>query len=51
MCANKEYEVKVILDGAIYKKELEIDQLLGLYHQILWKNYFKKNTWEPLLAV
>ncbi len=48
---NKEYEVKAIIDSAVYGKEAN-NQILGLYYLVLWKSYLEeKNTWEPSLAV
>ena len=48
---NKKYEVKVIIDSAVYTKEAE-RYLPGLYYLVSWKGYAKeKSTWEPSSAV
>lgn len=36
---NKEYEVKVIKDSGIYINEVIGDQLLELYHLVLWNDH------------
>ena len=49
---NKEYEVKAIINNAVYGKQANNDKMLGIYYFILWKDYpEEENTWEPLLAV
>ncbi len=48
---NKEYEVKAIIDSAVYGQQAN-DQMQGLYYLVLWKGYPKEeNTWEPSSAV
>ncbi len=48
---NKEYEVKVIIDSAVYGQQAN-DQMPGLYYLLAWKDYpEEENTWELLLAV
>ena len=48
---SKEYEVKAILDSAVYAKKSK-GHLPGLYYQVLWKSYQEKeNTWEPVSAM
>ena len=48
---DKEYEVEVIRDSAVYAKE-ENRHLLGLYYLVAWKDYPKEeNTWKPSSAV
>ncbi len=48
---DKEYEVKTIIDNAVYGQQAN-DQIPGLYYLVLWKGYpEEKNIWEPLLAV
>ena len=48
---NKEYEVEVIRDSAIYAKEVD-RHLPGLYYLVEWKGYPKEeNIREPFLAV
>ena len=48
---NKEYEVEVIQDSAVYTKEAD-RHLPGLYYLVAWKSYPKeKNTWEPSSVV
>ncbi len=48
---NKEYEVIAIIDSAVYGQQVN-DQMLGLYHLVLWKDYpEEENTWEPSSAV
>ena len=49
---GKEYDVKTICDSAVYAKELESGQFLGLYYLISWKNFpEEKNTWELASAM
>ena len=49
---GKEYEVEVICDSAVYGKESESDQLLGLYYLISWNGFpEEKNTWELASAI
>ena len=44
---NKEYEVKAIINSAVYAKEAE-RHLLGLYYLLSWEGYPKEeSTWEP----
>ena len=48
---NKEYEVKTMIDSAVYGQQVN-NQISGLYYLILWKSYSKEeNTWEPILVV
>ncbi len=48
---NKEYEVKVIINSAVYDQQAN-NQMSSLYYLILWKGYSEEeNTWEPSLAV
>ena len=48
---NKEYEIEVIIDSAIYTKEVE-GHLPGLYYLVSWKRYLEeKSTWEPSSTV
>ncbi len=43
---NKEYEVKAIIDSAVYSQQAN-DQMLGLDYLVSWKSYSKEeNTWE-----
>ncbi len=49
---NKEYEVKAIIDSAVYGQQINNSQMPGLYYLVLWNGYLEKeNTWEPSLAV
>ncbi len=50
---NKKYEVKKIIDSAVYAQQTNSnDQISGLYYLVLWKGYpEKKNIWKPLSAV
>ncbi len=41
---NKKYEVKIIIDSAIYSKEMTNGQMLGLYYLILWKSYSEEKS-------
>ncbi len=48
---NKEYEIKAIMDSAVYGQQAN-DQMLGFYYLVLWKGYpEEENTWEPSSAV
>ncbi len=48
---NKEYDVKAIIDSAVYGQQAN-DQMPGLYSLISWKSYpEEENTWEALSAV
>ena len=40
---NKEYEVEIIIDSAVYTKKVE-RQLPGLYYLVSWKDYPKKES-------
>ncbi len=35
---NKEYEVKAIIDSAVYNQQAN-NQMPGLYYLVLWKGY------------
>ena len=49
---GKEYKVYGICDSAIYAKESESGQLLGLYYLISWKDVpEEEDNWEPALAI
>ena len=50
---NKEYEVKAIIDSAVYDQYANnSNQIPGLYYLVLWKSYLKEeNTWEHSSAV
>ncbi len=49
---NKEYEVKAIINSAVYSQQANNNQISGFYYLVLWKGYPKEeNTWEPSLAV
>ncbi len=42
---NKEYEVKAIIDSAVYGQQAN-DQMSSLYYLVLWKGYpEEENTW------
>ncbi len=42
---NKEYEVKAIMDSAVYGQQAN-DQMPGLYYLVSWKGYpEEENTW------
>ncbi len=48
---NKEYEVKAIIDNAVYDQQAN-DQIPGLYYLVSWKGYpEEENIWEPSSAV
>ena len=48
---NKEYKVAVIIDSAIYTKEVK-RHLLGLYYLVSGKSYpEEKSTWESSSAI
>ena len=48
---NREYEVKAIIDSAVYTKEPE-RHLPGLYYLLSWKNYpEEESTWDPSSAI
>ena len=40
--SDKEYEVKAMIDSAMYGQQANNNQMLGLYYLVLWKNYPKK---------
>ncbi len=40
---NKKYKVELILDGAVYSKEVE-SQMPGLYYLVSWKSYLKEKN-------
>ena len=49
---DKEYEVKVIIDYAVYNQQANNNQMPGFYYLVLWKGYLKEqNTQGPSLAV
>ena len=49
---GEEYKAEAICNNTVYSKELESDQLQGLYHLISWKDFpEEENTWEPVLAI
>ena len=42
---NKEYEVKAIIDSAMYGQQANNDQMPDLYYLVSWKGYKEeKNT-------
>ncbi len=44
---NKEYEIEVIIDSAIYGQQAN-NQIPSLYYLVSWKSYLEEeNTWEP----
>ncbi len=50
---NKEYEVKAIINSAVYGQQTnDNDQIPDLYNLVSWKSYpEEKNTWEPSSVV
>ncbi len=49
---NKEYEVKAIIDSAVYSQQANSDQMPDLYYFVLWKGYSEKeNIWESSLVI
>ena len=49
---SEEYKIKAIWDRLVYANKSELGQLPGLYYQVVWKKYLKKeNTWEPSFVV
>ncbi len=49
---NKEYEVKAIINSAVYGQQANNSQILVLYYFVLWKSYpEEENPWEPSSVV
>ena len=45
---NKKYELKVIINSAIYGQQANSHQISGFYYLVFWKGYLEeKNTWKP----
>ncbi len=40
---NKEYEIKAIIDSAVYDQQTN-NQMPGLYYLILWKGYLEEEN-------
>ena len=41
---DKEYEVKAIIDSAVYGQQANSNQIPGLYYLVLWKGYPKEEN-------
>ncbi len=49
---NKEYEVEVIINSAVYGQQVNSYQILDFYYLVSWKGYPKEeNIWEPSSVV
>ncbi len=41
---NKEYEVKAIIDSAVYSQQANSDQMSGFYYLVSWKGYSEEKN-------
>ncbi len=49
---DKEYEIKDIINSAMYDKEVTNKQMPDFYYLVLWKSYPEsQNIYEPSTAV
>ena len=49
---NKEYEIKAIINSAVYSQRTNSDQMPGLNYFVSWKCYPEaENIWKPLSAI